>query len=215
MRERGAGGRAAGRTGLAERLRSVLLFGAPGVGKGTQGRILGCAPGFAHIAMGDLFRALDPGSRLGRTVRRYSSKGELVPDEITIELLTQSVDDMIAAGRIDPARDILVLDGAPRNLAQAALLDGRIDALLVLHLDTADDDAMIERLRKRALKEGRADDAKEDVIRRRWEVYRRETAPVLAHYPADRVVRIEALGSPMAVLARIAGRLATLPLNNP
>lgn len=196
---------------MADRHRSVLLFGAPGVGKGTQGKILGCVPGFVHIAMGDLFRSLDPESAVGQTVRAYSSKGELVPDEITIELWRTSVDGFIAAGDIDTARDVLVLDGVPRNVQQALMLDAHIEPVLIVHLDTDDETAMFERMRRRALEQGRADDAKDDVIRRRWDVFRSETAPVLQHYDAGLIARIEALGTPLQVLGRIVAQLMRTP----
>ncbi|RMD62119.1 MAG: nucleoside monophosphate kinase [Planctomycetota bacterium] len=188
--------------------RSVLLFGAPGAGKGTQGRILGCVPGFVHVAMGDLFRSLDPDSELGRTVQRYSSRGELVPDEITVDLLRRSVQGLVERGKFDPERDLLALDGVPRNVQQAQLLTSFIEPLLVLHLDASDEQELLRRLRKRALEEGRADDAREEVVRHRLEVYRSQTAPVLAQYPREIVVRIEAIGAPVQVLSRIAARLA-------
>ena len=69
---------------MAKRLKTILLFGAPGAGKGTQGKILGRIPGFFHLSSGDMFRALDPNSDLGQRVTSYSSKGELVPDDLTI-----------------------------------------------------------------------------------------------------------------------------------
>lgn len=188
--------------------KSVLLFGAPGAGKGTQGRILGCVPGFVHVAMGDLFRSLDPDSELGRTVQRYASRGELVPDEITIDLWRRSVEALVERGDFDPDKDVLVLDGLPRNVEQAKLLAPCVRPLLVLHLDARDEEELLRRLRKRALKEGRADDAREEVVRHRLEVYRSQTAPVLAQYPPEIVVRIEATGAPIQVLSRIAARLA-------
>jgi len=188
--------------------KSVLLFGAPGAGKGTQGRILGCVPGFVHVAMGDLFRSLDPDSELGRTVQRYSSRGELVPDELTIDLWRRSVEALVERGDFDPDKDVLVLDGLPRNVEQAKLLAPCVRPLLVLHLDARDEEELLRRLRKRALKEGRADDAREEVVRHRLEVYRSQTAPVLAQYPPEIVVRIEATGAPIQVLSRIAARLA-------
>ncbi len=189
---------------------SALLFGAPGVGKGTQGEILGRIPGFHHFSMGDAFRNLDPESDLGKEVRGFSSKGELVPDLITIELWRQSVEGRVLAGEYDPATQLLLLDGIPRNTEQAGLLEEALDVLAVVHLTTTDRDTLFDRLAKRARKQGRADDAKQDVIKRRWDIYQDETQPVLAHYPKETVHNLDALGTPAEVLAKILNVLAPI-----
>ncbi len=165
----------------------ILMFGAPGSGKGTQGKAIGCLPGFVHTSTGDLFRALDKNSELGKIVGSYSSKGELVPDEITIRLWTETMKAWALAGKINAATDLLIMDGVPRNAKQAQLLDPAVDVQKIILLDVSNMDAMIARLRGRAIKEGRKDNADEKVIRNRMEIYDRETRPVLAHYPADKV----------------------------
>ncbi len=194
----------------AGRYRSALLFGAPGVGKGTQGEILGKIPGFHHFSMGDAFRNLDPDSRLGREVQTYSSKGELVPDDITIELWRESVAGRVDEGRYDPNRDLLLLDGIPRSVNQAELMDSSLEVLAVIHLTTANKDALFDRLKKRALKQGRADDAKQDVVQRRWDIYQADTQPVLDHYPPTVVQNIDAIGAPAEVLLKILESLAPI-----
>jgi len=181
------------------RYKSVLLFGAPGSGKGTQGKILGSIPGFYHSATGDIFRSLDLQSQMGRTVWEYSSKGLLVPDELTINLWRQYIKGMEMINQFHPESDFLVLDGLPRNVKQAALLEDTIEVVKVIHL-VADTEKMVERLRRRALKENRIDDASDTVIRRRMEVYERDTAPILRYYPADKVARVEATMSMIRVL---------------
>ena len=172
--------------------RSVLLFGPPGAGKGTQGKRLGAMQGCVHLATGDMFRGLDPDSELGRRVAGFSSKGELVPDELTVELWGEHMQQLIARGSFDPERDILLLDGIPRSLAQARALDGRIQPLAILHLVVTDLDTMVERMRGRALEQGRTDDADDAVIRNRFAVYDAQTAPVLGHYDAGLVHEIDA-----------------------
>ena len=102
--------------------RTILLLGAPGAGKGTQGKILGAIPNFYHFACGDVFRHLTPESELGRVFLDYSSRGELVPDEPTIRLWRQHLEAATRDGDFDPAADILVLDGIPRNANQARML---------------------------------------------------------------------------------------------
>lgn len=188
---------------MAGPYRAILLFGAPGVGKGTQGKILGQIPGIVHLATGDMFRSLDRSSLLGKEVTRYSSRGELVPDELTIRLWRQHVLSLIEKDEYHPAADVLALDGIPRNLAQAQALDDAIDPLAVIHLRPDSIDAMVDRMKKRAVREGRQDDADETVIRRRFDVYARETEPVLTHYPKAIVHEVCAVGTPAAVLMNI------------
>lgn len=187
----------------AQRYQTILLFGAPGSGKGTQGKILGQIPGFYHLSCGEVFRTIDVGSELGRVFVEYSSKGLLVPDDATVAMWQQNMHARTVMGIYKPAADILILDGIPRNVAQVRLLRAHIDVLMIIHLKCTNKDEMIGRLRRRALKENRIDDANEDVIRKRWEVYERETAPVLAEYPREIVRDVEATGSPARILDRI------------
>src|SRR5688572_21597402 len=100
---------------MADRYRAVLLFGAPGVGKGTQGKLLGQIPGIRHLATGDMFRSMDKKSPLAREVLGFMSRGELVPDELTVQLWQQHVKDLIQSGKYSPTSDLLVLDGIPRS----------------------------------------------------------------------------------------------------
>lgn len=191
--------------------RAVLLFGAPGVGKGTQGKALGCIPGFHHFSMGDAFRSLDPNSELGRTVSSYTSRGELVPDEVTIQLWKQTLAQLEKQGRYRAGSDLLVLDGIPRSVRQVELLKPHVEVLQVLHLAISNDESrahMVERLRKRAIQQNRADDAKDEVIKRRFDVYRAETQPVLEQYPTDIIAEIDPLGTPAEVLQRVLAIVA-------
>lgn len=182
------------------RYRTVLLFGAPGAGKGTQGKILGTIPGFFHTSCGDIFRSMDIHSDLGRIFYEYSSRGELVPDDVTVRMWAKTIYAQSILSHYKPAADLLVLDGIPRTIEQARLMDQHIDVLQVIHLHCSDEQAMFERLRRRALKENRLDDADERVIRKRWHVYERETQPVLEHYQSDIIVPVDSLGSPARVL---------------
>ena len=91
----------------------MLLFGAPGAGKGTQGKILGTIPNFFHCACGDVFRNLTIESKIGRVFVEYSSRGQLVPDEQTVRLWRESIHGNTKSGRFHPERDTLVLDGIP------------------------------------------------------------------------------------------------------
>jgi adenylate kinase len=188
---------------MPNRYKTILLFGAPGAGKGTQGKILGHIPGFYHLSCGEVFRTLDTTSDLGRIFIEYSSKGLLVPDEHTVKMWHKNMEARTILAEYKPNVDLLVLDGIPRNVNQAKLLDKHINVLLIIHLVCPNKEAMIVRLRKRALKENRVDDAKEDVIRKRWDVYEKETFPVLEHYPAGIIREVDATGSPASVLEKI------------
>ena len=172
--------------------RTILLFGPPGSGKGTQGRILGTIPGYFHIACGDLFRKLDPESAPGRRFQSYVQRGQLVPDEETCKFWYDYVLACQASGRFNPAVDTLVLDGIPRTVGQAQLLAELIDVLAVLYLTCPRQDKLIERMKKRAIQEKRLDDGSDEVIRRRMEVFDRDTRPVLDYYGPNVLHAIDA-----------------------
>lgn len=182
------------------RYRTILFFGAPGSGKGTQGKILGKTPGFYHCACGDVFRSLDPASELGAEFLEYSSRGELVPDEITVRLWHESIRKTVESGKFRPDRDYLILDGIPRNVGQAILMEKLIEVRRVFHLSCPDRDKLVARLKKRALRDNRLDDANEEVIRHRLATYDSESKPMLEHYSAVRRHDIDATMSPLEVL---------------
>ncbi|HZW06186.1 MAG TPA: nucleoside monophosphate kinase [Phycisphaerales bacterium] len=185
---------------MHSRYRTILLFGPPGAGKGTQGKILGHVPGFYHLSCGDVFRNVDTASSLGKTFIEYSSKGLLVPDEPTVQMWSQHMHARTVMSIYKPNVDILVLDGIPRNVNQAKILEKHIKVLKIIHLVCPDEEKMIERLRKRAIKENRMDDARDDVIRKRWDVYKKETSPVLNFYPKELIAEVNAQASPAQVL---------------
>ncbi len=193
---------------MPNRYQTMLLFGAPGVGKGTQGKILGQIPGFFHLSCGEVFRTLDIHSELGKVFYEYSSRGELVPDDVTVKMWRENLNAQTVLGLYKPRDDLLVLDGIPRNVTQARIMDEHIKVLIIVHLTCSNKEAMIKRLRRRALKENRADDAREDVIRRRWDVYEQETRPVLDHYPAELIRTVDAIGSPARVLEQVLEAVA-------
>jgi adenylate kinase len=195
-----------------DRYKSLLLFGPPGVGKGTQGKILSTVPGLFHLSTGDVFRSLDVGSVDGQEVSETISRGELVPDDLTIRIWRKGLNGLIAMSRYKPHEDILVLDGIPRSVPQAELLKEHIDVLGIVYLECSDESAMITRIKRRAIKENRADDANEEVIRRRYEIYHNESAPVLDCYSKGLIARVDAMGSPAEVLQQILAYV--IPIQN-
>jgi adenylate kinase len=182
---------------------TYLLFGAPGSGKGTQGRTLGSIPRFYHCPCGDVFRSMDTRTKVGQAFLEYSSKGQLVPDDITVQLWKVAIEAAVEAHKFKPDIDALVLDGIPRNVAQARMMDELIDVKKVFHLSCPDREALFMRLKKRALKDNRLDDANEEVIKRRLALYEQESKPVLKYYTKEQIKCIDASEPPAKVLMHI------------
>ncbi len=193
--------------GKANGYQAVLMFGGPGSGKGTQGVVLGQMPNLVHLAMGDIFRALDKASDIGKEFLSYSTQGKLVPDELTVRVFRHHLSERVEAGEIDPDYHTLILDGIPRTLAQVELLKPFVTVKRIVHLVMEDRDALIARLVGRAKKSNRPDDADRSVIEHRIEVYERETRPVLDAYPKKLIGRVNADQPPLAVLRDIADSL--------
>jgi len=183
--------------------RTILLVGAPGAGKGTQGKILGSIPNFFHCACGDVFRNLTIDSELGRAFVKYSSKGKLVPDEYTVRLWRENIQAQTQLGRFEPDRATLVLDVIPRNKRQAEMLSDALDVVAAFNFVCADEGKLVERLQRRALRDNRLDDANLDVIKKRLQIYEQETKPVLDYYGPKLVHSIDSTQTPINVLRDI------------
>lgn len=190
--------------------RTILLFGAPGTGKGTQGKILGVIPGFFHCACGDVFRNLRIDDPLGKVFVEYSSRGLLVPDEPTINLWSKNIQSTTMDGRFNPERDTLILDGIPRNRRQAEILKDTLEVKAVLNLTCANPHQVIERLQRRALRENRLDDANLEVIKKRLETYERDTRPVLDYYGPKVVHNVDSSRLPVHVLRDVLDIVAKI-----
>jgi adenylate kinase len=157
----------------------LLLLGVQGSGKGTQAKRLAAEYGLEHLSTGDMLRqAIAEGTELGRRVKPILEAGDLVPDDLMIELIRKRLEAPEAAVGF-------ILDGFPRTMAQADALDSMLAEIdrplsVVLELQVPDDVA-IKRLRKRAVEEGRSDDTPE-AIANRIDLYHRETKPLVSHY---------------------------------
>lgn len=181
--------------------RRILFLGPPGAGKGTQAAMLARALKVPHISTGAMLRdAVAAGTDLGKKVESVMAAGDLVSDDLVVAI----VDERLEA---DDARCGYLLDGFPRNVAQAqALNDAVTNAIGTVLLLEADTDELVARLLGRAEAEGRADD-NEETIRRRLEVYESETAPLVEFY-GDSVIRVDGMGSIEDVFSRMVLTLA-------
>ena len=180
---------------------NLVLFGPPGAGKGTQSEKLINHYGLVHISTGDVFRALDPTSDLAKLAKSYSDKGDLVPDDVTIQILENEVSK-------HPNAKGVIYDGFPRTNAQAEALDkflgGKGDSIsMMIALDVAEEE-LKTRLLKRAEVSGRADDADPEIIKNRIANYNRQTAPVADFYKEQGKLRlVNGIGSIDEIFGRI------------
>ena len=162
---------------------NLVLFGKPGAGKGTQAAFLKDKYNLVHISTGDIFRYnIKNETKFGKLAQSYMDKGDLVPDEVTIQMLQEEVEK-------NPNAEGFIFDGFPRTIAQAEALDAflsskgmRIHGTLALE---ADDEALIKRLVERGKVSGRTDDQDEEKIRNRFTEYNEKTAPLIAFYQAQ------------------------------
>lgn len=167
--------------------RGILLFGYPGSGKGTQGKILSALPGFHHVAMGDILRGLNESNPLFEKVQSYLRRGDLVPDDLAVDLFFSHVSGLNCG-----PDDLLIIDGLPRNPKQVELLSRQVKVIKIFKLSIYDENVVIERLRRRARAQNRPDDASDEVIQHRLEVYKRETESSTRGYPGTILTRIQA-----------------------
>lgn len=157
----------------------ILLLGAPGSGKGTQGKLLATRLGLPKITTGDILRAaVKAGTPLGLEARKFMDEGKLVPDQVILGLIK----DELAK---PDAKNGAIFDGFPRTAAQAELVDKTLAAMgqrlnYILLMDVTDEE-LVRRMHGRAVQEGRSDDTPE-AITTRLTVYQQETAPLIAHY---------------------------------
>ena len=178
---------------------AILIFGPPGIGKGTQAKLLGNLEGFLHFSTGDMFRGLrtNPGmkdSDMGKKITELIDAGNFVPDDLTIQLFYKTLEEYQQNGKYNPLKQMLILDGIPRNIPQTSLIQPRIEVIKIIYLTSSDDNVLAERIEKRAKLEGRKDDTRE-VLMKRLETYRKETQNVLDKYPSELILEIDGFGT--------------------
>ncbi len=188
---------------------NLVLFGKPGAGKGTQAAFLKEKYNLKHISTGDVFRYnIKNGTKLGKLAQSYMDKGDLVPDEVTIKMLQDEVDN-------NPDASGFIFDGFPRTTAQAEALDNflesksmQIDATIALE---ADDDVLVQRLLERGKESGRPDDQDEVKIKNRFEEYNQKTAPLKTYYESQgKFHGVNGIGSIKEITERLHLVIASL-----
>lgn len=193
-----------------EKFRSVLIFGPPGSGKGTLGKELSSAGNHFHLSSGDIFRGLSPESPAGRLHHAYAGQGLLLPDEATLQIWNHYVHGLIATNRYFPSQQLLLLDGIPRTLQQASLLEKLVKVERIIVLEIKNNETLIKRLQRRGLIEKRSDDLDPKIIKTRMEVYEKETINLLKHYPENIISRFNADQKPLEVLRDVLMELSEL-----
>ncbi len=188
---------------------NLILFGPPGSGKGTQATKLADHFGFLHISTGDLFRSeIGNNTSLGQEAQSYISRGELVPDSVTIGMLKKKLEE-------ENNDKGIIFDGFPRNVLQAEALDEllsesghEISALIALDVD---DEEIVNRILERSKTSGRPDDADESIIRNRIEVYKQETEPVFNYYDeSNRSHKVQGVGEIPVIFERLRSLIDSL-----
>lgn len=184
---------------------NIVLFGKPGAGKGTQAEFLKGKYNLTHLSTGDIFRFnIKNDTDLGKLAKTYMDKGDLVPDEVTIQMLQSEVDK-------NPNSAGFLFDGFPRTISQAEALDSfletksqSITATIALE---ADDEVLVQRLLERGKTSGRPDDQDEEKIRNRYQEYNEKTAPLMNYYKEqNKFYAVNGIGS----IAEITERLSAV-----
>lgn len=190
-------------------MKNIILFGKPGAGKGTQAAFLKNQFDLVHISTGDVFRYnIKNQTELGNLAKSYMDRGDLVPDEVTIQMLESEVEK-------NPDAAGFIFDGFPRTTAQAEALDAflsskdmSINATIALDVD---EDLLVARLLKRGLESGRTDDQDAQKIRNRFGEYNAKTAPLIDYYKnQNKFYELDGVGEISEITARLANIVAQL-----
>ncbi len=200
---------------MIDRYPTLLFFGPPGSGKGTQAKFLSQLTGHYHLSAGDIFRSISKESRFGQSMRECSEKGLLIPDQMATEIWRDHTANLVKKGLYRPENQLLFADGMPRTVEQALLLKDCLFVKGVIFLEIDDQDCLIDRLTARADLEDRDDDKDLKTLKTRLEVFTTQTKEVLQTFPQEIIIAVSAKQRPFEVTRDIlnqTGELFKYPL---
>ena len=179
--------------------KAILIFGPPGIGKGTQAKLLGKLNYFFHFSTGDMFRALKNDSimrdsEIGKEIISTMDAGKLISDKLTTDLFFKTLDNYEKEKKFNSKEQILILDGIPRNVPQIGLIKDKVEVIKIISLFSSDNEVLAERIEKRAVLEGRKDDTRE-VLKERLKTYEKETKKILEKYPKENIIEVDGFGT--------------------
>ncbi len=193
-----------------EKFSGILLFGPPGSGKGMLGKFLSSAGSQYHLSTGDIFRALPSSSPAGKLFYSYASRGLLVPDDPTIEIWRRYVQGLMAINAFNPESQDILLDGMPRTLKQAEILQNFVHVRHVIVLEVSNKEELLFRMQKKMRLEGRVEEIEMKVLEKRLEVYEKGIGALLDFYPHHLISKINGGQRPLEVLRDVLVRLSHL-----
>jgi adenylate kinase len=198
-----------------EKIKTILLIGPPGAGKGTLGRILDQSGSQKYVSTGAIFRSLDPDSPAGDLYYSYAKEQKLVPDEVTLQICRHYIQGLIASNAFFPSKQYLLLEGFPRNEKQAQILLDWLDVKHVIVLECLNKENLRKRLHRRARLEGKFHVMTEEEFDYLLTEYEREKESILNQFPVHSVSIIEADQKPLEVLKQVLMRLSHILSTSP
>lgn len=185
---------------MNKKFRCVLFFGQHGTGKGTQIQLIAKNnKKYFHFSSGEALRSVDPNTELGKHIRSLIDQRRYLSDEIVFNLFDNTMKKAIEEGKFNPETDWLLLDGIPYTDGQANMLNERVDVKQIIHYFVDDDTILVNRLLKRGKLYGRKDDRNEEVIRKGFEIYEKETSKPLRKFDPSIIIKVDASGKPEEV----------------
>ncbi len=193
----------------SNKYRTLVIFGPPGAGKGTQSALLTKLACLYHLSTGEMMRNMPTHTEELKTFREMVNAGKLIPNEAFMKIFEGYLENLVSNGAFSPKDSWLLLDGVPRSVEQAKGIESYTSVERVISLEMNDEEALFNRLKNRGISEGRADDLSIETLKTRMQKYRDITAPVLEYYSESKVLKINALQKPLEVFSDILNALGS------